>query len=76
MACLDTGELVTAGSHLEALIKKFTVKSGRVLRLMGMKYEAEEKWTDAISVYNLVLEENPANIQAMKRLVGCLFCTL
>ena len=70
IACLDSGELATAKGYLEAIIKKFTVKSGRVLRLMGMKYEAEGKWTDAVGVYNLILSENPANIQAMKRMVG------
>lgn len=67
-AYIDVGNLDEAELCLEELIKKYP-KSSRVRRLVGIMYECENKFKEANEMYDLLLVENPANLQVLKRKV-------
>jgi len=68
LASLDTGDIGTATSCLGKLQSKFA-NSSRVSRLIGMKHEYDGNYTEALEVYQKLLEENPSNLLVMKRKV-------
>ena len=43
--------------------------SSRVKRLLGMKLESEQKYNEALKIYDELLTENPLNLLVMKRKV-------
>jgi tetratricopeptide (TPR) repeat protein len=67
-AYVDVGQLDEAELCLEQLIKKFP-KSARVRRLIGIMFECENNFKEANEMYDLLLTENPANLQVLKRKV-------
>lgn len=71
MAALDFGRLELASECIEALRKQFP-KSARVMRLSGMLFEADGDYERADSIYESLLEEDPANVLLRKRRVAIL----
>jgi tetratricopeptide (TPR) repeat protein len=69
IAALDEGDEPLAHTHLQAIMKRFP-KSERTFRLMGMENESKGKYLEALEIYEYILKDNPANIQAMKRKVS------
>ena len=68
IAALDTCEDSVADQCLETLVRAFP-GSSRVKRLLGMKLEAEQKYSEALKIYEDLLTENPLNLLVMKRKV-------
>eukprot|EP01038_Epipyxis_sp_PR26KG_P016735 gene16735-22894_t len=68
LAALDLGNITLADDCLKKLSIQFP-DSSRVLRLNGMKYEAQGAHENALGVYTSLLAKNPANISIMKRKV-------
>jgi len=67
IAALDAHDTSLANDLINKIIKQFGQKSIRIRRLVGMQLEAQGKWKKAEDLYNSILEEDPANVMAMKR---------
>lgn len=68
VAALDSNDLPLANEVLARLTAKFP-GSARVRRLTAMKLEAEGEFEEAISIYNSLLIDDPADTATMKRRV-------
>ena len=66
VAALAEGDVEFAEDQCAALATKFP-GSTRVQRLVGLILEAKGSWDEALSVYDALLEANPANSLAWKR---------
>ena len=69
VAALETGDEKTADFHLDQIFKRFP-KSERSRKLLGMNNEFKQNFKEALEIYDQILQENPANIQVMKRKVN------
>jgi tetratricopeptide (TPR) repeat protein len=69
IAALDLGNDKLAIKCLENLDKRFP-ESPRVKILKGMKLEAEDKLDDALALYDVILQDDDANISASKRRIA------
>uniref|UniRef100_A0A0V0J7N1 ER membrane protein complex subunit 2 n=1 Tax=Schistocephalus solidus TaxID=70667 RepID=A0A0V0J7N1_SCHSO len=71
VAALDVGNGEVAKSCLKTLRTRFP-QSSRVDRLLGMFCEFERRYDQARTVYNKILEDDPANTVARKRFIAIL----
>ncbi|GMH84473.1 hypothetical protein TrST_g2133 [Triparma strigata] len=67
IASLDVSNFEVAESVVTRLESRFE-DSSRVMRLRGMVYEAAQNYTAATELYKNLLEKNPSNVFARKRL--------
>jgi tetratricopeptide (TPR) repeat protein len=70
LSALELGKSDVQDKCLNQLRQKFE-GSQRVDRLYGMTFENESNYREAISLYEILLEENSANLPAMKRIAAC-----
>nr|VZH96765.1 unnamed protein product [Spirometra erinaceieuropaei] len=71
IAALDVGNGEVAKSCLKTLRARFP-QSSRVDRLLGMFCEFERRYDQARTVYNKIIEDDPANTVARKRFIAIL----
>ncbi|KAM5281832.1 ER membrane protein complex subunit 2 isoform 1-T1 [Ctenodactylus gundi] len=69
IAALDYGRDDLALFCLQELRRQFP-GSHRVKRLTGMRFEAMERYDDAIQLYDRILQEDPTNTAARKRKIA------
>nr|XP_051700724.1 ER membrane protein complex subunit 2 isoform X2 [Oryctolagus cuniculus] len=69
IAALDYGRDELALFCLQELRRQFP-GSHRVKRLTGMRFEAMERYDDAIQLYDRILQEDPTNTAARKRKIA------
>ncbi|XP_029779580.1 ER membrane protein complex subunit 2 isoform X2 [Suricata suricatta] len=69
VAALDYGRDDLALFCLQELRRQFP-GSHRVKRLTGMRFEAMERYDDAIQLYDRILQEDPTNTAARKRKIA------
>ncbi|KAF6099180.1 ER membrane protein complex subunit 2 [Phyllostomus discolor] len=69
IAALDYGRDDLALFCLQELRRQFP-GSHRVKRLTGMRFEAMERYDDAIQLYDRILHEDPTNTAARKRKIA------
>ncbi|XP_074123148.1 ER membrane protein complex subunit 2 isoform X2 [Sminthopsis crassicaudata] len=69
IAALDYGRDDLALFCLQELRRQFP-GSHRVKRLTGMRFEAMERYEDAIQLYDRILQEDPTNTAARKRKIA------
>lgn len=71
VGALDSGDLGMAQRYLDLLSAQFPASS-RVQRLQGMLLESTGNFEEALTLYDEVLQANPANMLVMKRKVAAL----
>nr|CCA24292.1 conserved hypothetical protein [Albugo laibachii Nc14] len=71
LAAIDTDQIETAEMCLKKLTDRFS-NSARVERLIGMFAEVKGEYTNALEIYDKILQENPANALVMKRKIAVL----
>ncbi|XP_025250676.1 ER membrane protein complex subunit 2 isoform X3 [Theropithecus gelada] len=69
IAALDYGRDDLALFCLQELRRQFP-GSHRVKRLTGMRFEAMERYDDAVQLYDRILQEDPTNTAARKRKIA------
>ena len=69
IAAFDCNRMELAVKCLRALDKQFP-KSNRVLRLKAMRKEVLGQYNDAKQIYEVMLEDDPANLLIRKRLIA------
>ncbi|MFH4984197.1 hypothetical protein AB6A40_010906 [Gnathostoma spinigerum] len=71
IAALDCARLELAIECIQALHKKFP-RSNRVFKLQAMRFEAIGRYTDALRMYDQLIEADPTNMSYRKRKVAVL----
>ncbi|XP_056378566.1 ER membrane protein complex subunit 2 [Hyla sarda] len=69
VAALDCGRDDIAMSCLQELRRQFP-GSHRVRKLTGMRFEALERYDDALQIYDRILQEDPTNTATRKRKIA------
>uniref|UniRef100_A0A6I8SPN3 ER membrane protein complex subunit 2 n=1 Tax=Xenopus tropicalis TaxID=8364 RepID=A0A6I8SPN3_XENTR len=69
IAALDCGRDDIAMSCLQELRRQFP-GSHRVKRLTGLRFEAMERYDDALQIYDRILQDDPTNTAARKRKIA------
>jgi len=69
IAACDCGQIDVAEMCIDALKAKFP-GSMRVRKLMGMKFEAEDKYENAMHIYEEIKLEDPTNTAIWKRIIA------
>lgn len=69
IAALDMKLEKRADEYLQKLMRQFP-DSARVSRLVGIMFEAKGDYDGAMTVYDRLLAENPANISILQRTVS------
>ncbi|XP_075070063.1 ER membrane protein complex subunit 2 isoform X1 [Mixophyes fleayi] len=69
IAALDCGRDEIAISCLQELRRQFP-GSHRVKKLTGMRFEAMERYDDALQIYDRILQEDPTNTATRKRKIA------
>ncbi|KAG1170665.1 hypothetical protein G6F70_000989 [Rhizopus microsporus] len=72
IAALDTQNFTLANYCIDKLKHRFTEKSLRFRRLLGMRYEAQGLLDEAQEVYDSILKEDETNLLASKRQIALL----
>jgi len=69
IAACDCNRLDLAATCSRALAKKFP-SGNRFLKLKAMEREAAHKWAEAEEIYNIMLNDDPANLHIKKRIIS------
>uniref|UniRef100_A0A8C5MN32 ER membrane protein complex subunit 2 n=1 Tax=Leptobrachium leishanense TaxID=445787 RepID=A0A8C5MN32_9ANUR len=69
IAALDCGRDDLVMSSLQELRRQFP-GSHRVKKLTGLRFEAMERYDDALQIYDRILQEDPTNTAARKRKIA------
>ncbi|KAI8375971.1 uncharacterized protein BYT42DRAFT_572949 [Radiomyces spectabilis] len=72
IAALDVGDFTLANHCIDQLKSRFSEKSLRFRRLLGMRFEAQGKLDEAQAIYDSILEEDDTNMLASKRQIALL----
>ncbi|OBZ88638.1 ER membrane protein complex subunit 2 [Choanephora cucurbitarum] len=72
IAALDVQDDDLANLCMDRLRERFTEKSLRFRRLIGMQYEAQGKLDEAQEIYDTILKEDDTNMLASKRQIALL----
>lgn len=72
LAFVDCHNFKAAQLHLSELQTKFGTTSKRVRQLKAMLLEAQGKYSEAQTIYDEMLDENPGNMLVRKRVIGLL----
>lgn len=72
IAALDVQDFVLADYCIDKLKDRFTEKSLRFRRLLGMRYEVKGQLDEAQEVYDTILQEDDTNMLASKRQIALL----
>ncbi|KAG1097768.1 hypothetical protein G6F42_018117 [Rhizopus arrhizus] len=72
IAALDVQDFSLADTCIDKLKTRFTEKSLRFRRLLGMRFEAQGKLDEAQEVYDTILQEDDTNMLASKRQIALL----
>ncbi|KAI7878362.1 uncharacterized protein EV154DRAFT_486192 [Mucor mucedo] len=72
IAALDVQDLTLANYCIDNLKERFTEKSLRFRRLLGMRFEAKGQLDEAQEVYDTILQEDDTNMLASKRQIALL----
>ncbi|KAI8981585.1 hypothetical protein BDF20DRAFT_861901 [Mycotypha africana] len=72
IAALDVGDFELADYCIEKLKIRFTEKSLRFRRLLGMRCEAKGSLAEAQQIYDSILQEDDTNMLAAKRQIALL----
>ncbi|KAI7899809.1 uncharacterized protein BX663DRAFT_440415 [Cokeromyces recurvatus] len=72
IAALDVQDFILANHCIDKLKERFTEKSLRFRRLLGMRFEAEGQLDKAKEVYDSILQEDDTNMLASKRQIALL----
>ncbi|KAI9481395.1 MAG: hypothetical protein EXX96DRAFT_212751 [Benjaminiella poitrasii] len=72
IAALDVQDFTLSNFCINKLKERFTEKSLRFRRLLGMRYEAEGQLDKAQEVYDTILQEDDTNMLASKRQIALL----
>ncbi|KAI8091064.1 uncharacterized protein B0P05DRAFT_528619 [Gilbertella persicaria] len=72
IAALDVQDFDLANLCIDKLKERFTEKSLRFRRLLGMRYEAQGKLDEAQEVYDTILQQDDTNMLASKRQIALL----
>ncbi|GAA5807069.1 hypothetical protein MFLAVUS_000419 [Mucor flavus] len=72
VAALDVQDFTLADFCIDKLKERFTEKSLRFRRLLGMRFEAQGQLDEAQEVYDTILQEDDTNMLASKRQIALL----